>query len=693
MATDFFDRQIAARARTARMILYVAICVVLIIPIVYVACVGMLIILERRPTTLGVMQWLESPGKAPPTTGGFFIRSLRTALGPFEIGNPRLFVVIAGYTSMIIIGGTIIKFVECARGGATVARAMGGRLIYPNTAERVERRLLNVVEEMSIASGTPVPPVYVLDWSLSINAFAAGFTPGDAVITVTRGVLEYLSRDEIQGLVAHEFSHILNGDMRLNLRLVALLNGIVFLAIVGLWIVHSARSIAEETGVPVFHFFASGALYIIGWALYLIGSIGVIPAAIVKSAVSRQREYLADASAVQFTRNPSGIAGALKKIGGLTAGSSVQHPVAEEINHMFFGPATSKAIDRLFSTHPPLVARIRRLDPEFNGKFIEVVRAPVDPVMPIWGTVDQEVAERIKRRSAQLRGLSTGPAVISVACTSAVAAIGAPTPEKMEYAAALLSTLPDPILAACHDPFLARALVFALVLQSSGSEIRKAQMELISRQSETGTEAATRQLLGSLVGVGDEGRMPLVELAMPALKTLSPLQFHTFRSVLEQLIKTDERISIFEFALAKSLIRHLRQHFGQEKPTVTKYRDGKAVTQHLGVVLSVLARAGHDEVGAERAFVAGTQRLDVGASKLASQNECTLAAFDAALNELALADHRLKRRILEACAACVTADECVAVPEAELFRATADALDCPVSPLLVTKQAQTARMS
>jgi Zn-dependent protease with chaperone function len=276
--------------------------------------------------------------------------------------------------------------------------------------------LLNVVEEMALASGTPTPPVYLMDREDGINAFAAGFSPNDAVIGVTRGTATRLDRDELQGVIAHEFSHILNGDMRLNLRLMGLLHGILIIGMLGYFILRMSffsqgrrRSRDGKDGVPI---------VVIGAGLAVIGFAGTFFGNLIKAAVSRQREFLADASAVQFTRHPDGIAGALKKIGGFAQGSSIENPNAPIASHMFFGRATS-GFNAMFATHPPLAERIRRVDPSWDGEFPENV-----------GRADVDGASRATALGAA--GFA-GAAAASTGLTGAVASIGQPGPAHLVY--------------------------------------------------------------------------------------------------------------------------------------------------------------------------------------------------------------------------------------------------------------------
>jgi Zn-dependent protease with chaperone function len=290
--------------------------------------------------------------------------------------HPELFQVVVSVILIIIALGSLIKAIKLRKGGKAIALAMGGRALTQAATDPDERELQNIVEEMSIASGVPMPAVYVLDREPGINAFAAGFRPEDAVIGVTNGAMRFLTRDELQGVIAHEFSHILNGDMRLNLRLVAWLHGILWIAIVGRGLLEGARRCIpwnseaddlKKAGLGLF-FIGTG----VGVIIYGLGSGGVFFGHLIKSAVARQREFLADAAAVQFTRNPMGLANALKKIGGLAHGSRIRSPLAEEASHMFFGNSLRASWFGFFATHPSLKKRIKLLDPNFDGRFPHV---------------------------------------------------------------------------------------------------------------------------------------------------------------------------------------------------------------------------------------------------------------------------------------------------------------------------------
>src|SRR5690554_370205 len=284
---------------------------------------------------------------------------------------------IATFATLAVVGGgTLIKIRELAKGGGSlVCEQLGGTFIDLRTTDIEEQRLINIVQEMSIASGVSVPLLYVLEKEQSINAFAAGFSPNNAAIAVSKGALELLTRDELQGVIAHEFSHILNGDMRMNIRMIGVLHGILMIGVGGFTLMRlglgggsTSRRSKGDGAVP---------LIVVGAALVVVGYGGRLIGRVIKSAISRQREFLADASAVQFTRNPDGLAGALKKIGGWPAGSQIDSVNAEQISHMFFGNGVEKSywFSSLFSTHPSLQDRVRRIDPYFSGAF-PVVNPP-----------------------------------------------------------------------------------------------------------------------------------------------------------------------------------------------------------------------------------------------------------------------------------------------------------------------------
>jgi Zn-dependent protease with chaperone function len=557
-----------------------------------------------------------------------------------------------------------------AGGGHTVAEMMGGQPLSPQTADPDERKIQNVVEEMAIASGTPVPPVFVLEQEDGINAFAAGFAPGDAVIGVTRGCIRNLTRDELQGVIAHEFSHILNGDMRLNIRLIGVLYGILLISMTG-WIIfrstaYSSRIQSRDNGNKR----GANPWPLVGLALYVLGYVGVIFGNLIKAAVSRQREFLADASAVQFTRNPDGIAGALKKIGALSQGSGVLAPAAAEASHLFFGDAIGHFF-QAFATHPSLVERIRRIDPSFDGDFSRIKLAT-----PERTTVEGRARTSITPQSRPGRGvLRFNPAAV-------VDRVGTLQPEQIAYASDVLASLPGPLRALAYQPFGARAIVYALLIDHDNEAVRDAQLNRIGA-AEPELTGEVQKVLPLVERLTSELRLSLVSMVVPALRRLSRDQFEAFVALVRDLVSSDNRVSLYEYALQRLLLRHLATHYGYALPPPVRYRSPEPLFEPVRHVLGALAHVG----SAQPAMVAEAFALGIKAvgwplidTALPPRN-LDLEALDAALNALDAASAPLKREILTACAACIGADGRATVEEAELLRAIADSLGCPVPPL------------
>ncbi len=659
MSTSFFQQQDVARRKTGRLVLFFCAAVVAIVLSVYAVVAVVHINLGR--TQLGA----DNLGIAPSA----------------HFWDPKLFAIVTVATVAVIGLGSLYKISELSAGGETVALMLGGRRINPGSKDFAERQLLNVVEEMALASGVPVPPVYVLDKEESINAFAAGHRPGDAVIGVSRGSLDYLSRDELQGVMAHEFSHILNGDMRLNLRLVGVLHGILILAIIGYYILrsgaYSGRSDKKGGG---------GAILLVALGLMVIGGVGLFFGRLIKAAVSRQREYLADASAVQFTRYPDGIAGALKKIGGLSHGSRIRDAHATEVSHMFFGEAISSLGVNWLGTHPPLAERIRRIDPNFDGRFPKV-KALTQP------EIAQERPKAPGRQHALGQALGhvlPGGVLPGAAGGPLAASLAVPGIEHILYAAAILEMLPRPVTDSVHEPYGARAIVYCLLLDDD-ERVRTKQLAALREKAEPQSYQETVRLAPQIRRLPPDARIPLADMAIPALKELSPSQYDSFCEMVDALVRSDNKIELFEYALQRMLLSTLDVHFGRRKPTRTQYYALGRLGAPLSVVCGTLAHAGqNDTQKAAAAYLAGMQHLDL-MDSFPARSECSLKAFDEALGQLDSASMKLKEKILDACQLCILADRQVTTRERELVRVIAAALQCPLP--LVPNEAQTAPAS
>jgi Zn-dependent protease with chaperone function len=519
---------------------------------------------------------------------------------------------------------------------------------------------------MSIASGVPMPAVYVLEDEPGINAFAAGYSPNDAVVAVTRGCMERLSRDELQGVVAHEFSHILNGDMRLNVRLIAVLFGILMIAMLGRGLLRGmmyARPRGRGKG-------AGGAILvmlIVGLTMLLIGYVGFFFGRLIQSAVSRQREFLADSAAVQFTRNPAGIGGALKKIGAHPNRGRIQNESATQVSHMFFSQAFGRSSWLgLFSTHPPLVDRIRAIEPSFDGKFPTAapeVRTPPPPP-PARGAPPV-----LQRADAITAALLLG-------------SIGAPTPAHVVRAREIVSAMPPAIAAAAREPAVAPAAVFALLL-SHDEVVRARQLERVATAHPGPIHAAAAELVPAAGALAPEQRLPLVTIALPALRTLSAGDAAAFLETVRALVREDAQVTLFEFAVLKALERHLvGSHAGAGGAQITSFG---SVVQEFSMLLSTIARIGaSDQEKAAAAFRVASARVPMlqGNLRFLGSEACTLEAVGNALTRLANSSPAIRKVLLAAATEAAAVDGTISPDEAELIRAIADSLDCPIPPIL-----------
>lgn len=641
---DFFARQDKARRNTKVLVFYFALAVLSLIVAVDLAVWLIFAGVEAK----------ESLGES----------TFAWSLGEVTLGTSLA-------TLFVISAGSVFKTLQLSSGGSVVAELLEGRLVASNTIDADERKLLNIVEEMSIASGVPVPQVYVMDNESGINAFAAGHSSSDAAVSVTRGCIKLLNRDELQGVIAHEFSHVLNGDMKLNLRLMGLIFGILCLTVIG-------RVLARTRG-------RKNPLPLLGLALIVIGWAGVLFGRLIQAAVSRQRELLADASAVQFTRNPGGLAGALKKIGGLDAGSQIVSPHAEETSHLFFANGLSDSFFGLMSTHPPLEERIRALDPSFDGKYPvvreELVSAPPlpdEPPIPRPGMI---------RMPAPVPALTIPQAAARIPQEALVGSIGEPQSQHLGYATEFPQEAPGSLETSVRDPLGASALLYAFLLTSDPSAQGR-QLEALSRVTSQAIRDETLKIWPAVRGMPARTKIPLIDISLPALRRLSPQQFEQLRAAVKALIESDDQTDLFEFMLQKIVTRHLETYFFPIRRPVTQFYDIRPLASDCGILLSAIAYAGHtDATQAHAAFTQGVQLLNRAAQieiPWLPPEQCDLAKIDSALHRLNQAVPQIKKNVLTACSQAIATDNIMTEVEAELLRAIADALDCPVPPVLAS---------
>ncbi len=596
-------------------------------------------------------------------SGGIFLQQM----------DWKTFAIVSAGVIVVVLMGSLYKIMALSAGGKVVAEALGGQLIPQNTDDLKQRKLLNVVEEMAIASGTPAPPVYLLADEPGINAFAAGFTPRDAVIGVTQGCVDHLSRDQLQGVIAHEFSHIFNGDMRLNIRLMGVLNGIVIIGMAGYYLLYSTsfsrRGRSSDKG--------AGGILALAVGLMVLGFSGPFFGNLIKAAVSRQREYLADASAVQFTRNPDGIAGALKRIGGLEFGSKVKTPGANEVSHAFFAQGVSGFLHLLSTPHPPLTKRILRIDPHWNGEFDSSDKTDLPRDEKDIGKKETMTREELANK---VTTIAVGAAMADVA--NVIDQIGNPKPETINYARSLIAGLSMVIKEAAREPYGARAVIYSMVLDPE-EKVRGIQLARLQKYADPDVFVLTHKLLSEMGGLDIKYRLPIIDIAIPALKQLSLDQYQVFRDNLVTLIEMNSRVKLLEWSLQKILFNHLDGQFFKLAHTKTRYSHAGQLKKEIELILSVMSYAGHkDQNEIEAAFIAATKNLECGRLQLVARNEISFSDLDRSLQKLEKLKPLAKPQLLKACVASVTYDQKISSVEVELLRAFSDVLGCPM-PLVI----------
>lgn len=643
---NFFEAQDQAKRATRRLIVVYA--------------VATLIIVAGVTLVVGIALYTTSGGAA-----------YKPAV--FLDRQAPVLAVTAVLTTLFIVGATLYRVSTLAAGGRRVAGELGGTEITAEVRDPLRRRLRNVVEEMAIASGVPVPEIYVLEQEEGINAFAAGYTPGDAAVAVTRGALEVLDRDELQGVIAHEFSHILNGDMRLNIRMMGMLFGIMALGLMGRMILRGGgrrgRILAGRRNK------GTGAVLLIGLGLAVLGAVGVFFARILKAAVSRQREYLADAAAVQFTRQTLGIAGALKKIGGYSQSSLLRASDAEEISHMLFGSGSK--LSRMFATHPPLTARIRALEPGFSES--DYPRIDLRSA-----ELSRQAAEREQRPSAAMTLAADGAVPSPAAITGS---IGQPGSEHVAYAMQLRASIPDLLYSAAHSADRAWMLALALLLDRSGG-VTDRQLSLLEEQLGGDRRRTVAAYYDVLSSIGAEYRLPMLEIAFPALKKRPAAQIDYLLTLTRRLIEIDGTLDLYEYCFQRILSHGLTEAGAR----VSRRKASRGEVREAAVrLLRVLAKHGHDREERRRAaFRAGLREfggwaddVDYESAGAGSVVDGSVAALERSLDALSALNAAGRERIVAALSATAAFDGRLAVAEAELLRAVCASLDCPLPPIVI----------
>ena len=578
----------------------------------------------------------------------------------------------------VISLSSLYKISSLRGGGAAVAQQLGAVQVEPSSPDFAHKRLRNIVEEMAIASGVPVPEIYILEDEQAINAFAAGFTPSDAAVTVTRGAMDKLTRDELQGVIAHEFSHVLNGDMRLNIRLMGVLFGILVIGIVGRKLVENTGRSRDSNGIVAF-----------GIAILVIGYIGVFFGRLIKAGISRQREYLADASAVQFTRQSLGIGGALKKIGALEEGSKLNTSDKEEVAHMLFGDGVGYSA--MFATHPPLDKRIKAIDPMFNPAEFATIAAAWSQPVSVGAEDSAEVS--ISGFAPAVRTMPLRAAILAAALPQATTQLKLDatqitqrgtvlTQDDIANAGAIRTSIPENLRVATHTPAGAIQVIYALTLDAD-EQRRNQQLGIIEKYFDAATRAATEQLNGQMSDLHPLQRLPLAQLAFPSLRRLPRPQLQTFLIVLNQLPRADGQAAIEDYCLSKLIGVQVVDALNPSKAQPNGSLKLPACAAELADVFTVIAEYGSDnDADAHRAYLLGMNEVLPDTIPPYEERKEWSVALDRALPKL---DQLLpvgKELLVRGLTKAISADGVVTLVEAELLRTICAGLHCPLPPQL-----------
>ncbi len=577
-----------------------------------------------------------------------------------DIFDWQIFLLSGAAVLTVIAIASLYKLKELSAGGHIVAESLGARLVPRDTMVAKYKQLINVVDEMAIASGISAPPVYVLD-EQGINAFAAGLSVDDAVIGVTQGALDAFERDELQGVIAHEFSHIFNGDMRLNIRIVGLLHGILLIGIIGRGVLNSIRysrgrissSRSSKKGD------ARGAIIMLGVGLSVIGFVGTTIGEIIKSLISQQREYLADASAVRFTRYPLGIANALRKIGAV--GSNIKSSSSSTYSHLYFADGVSDFWDSLFSTHPKLSDRILRIYPRWDGSYISK-KEPKN----IYKRKDKS---KIKEQFVEV--------VTTSAVFTAMDQIGEANEARVNQAAILIESIPNSLKGMSENPFSAQAVIFALIC-SLDNKTNQKQMKYIDSYSNTLLKH-TQLALMSVESLKRDAYLPLMRLSITSLKMMSLAQYKRFKKCVNQLIYADDKISLFEWSIQYLVLAPLDIVFGISKLPKDKYSHLGAIREEVTIFISVLAKEQKgDHISAKEAFDIAKKKVGVTSLKYIDYELDTYSILSRVVLTLQNAKIGVRKKILEMAIVVLEHDGEISAQDLEVLNATSSILRLPL---------------
>ncbi len=671
---NFFEHQELARKHTRKLIVFFALSVILIlITLILVVTTVMDVFIYKS-------SWILPAVSGAASAGSYF---------DYLFERHSKTILVTTIVTLVVIGGAMmLRLLRLAKGGSEVAKMVGARRVSSSSSDYKEKRLVNIVEEIAIAAGVPRPGIYLMEEEHGINAFAAGYSTNSAIVAVTQGTLDTLNRDELQGVIAHEFSHVLNGDMRLNIRMLGVLAGILLIGNAGLFMLRSMGYAGYRSRDS-----RGGAVIVVaGLAITLVGFVGVLFGRLIQSGVSRQREYLADASAVQFTRNPNGIADALNKIRRTVEGSHVQNRHASEMNHMYFGESVRiRFFSNWFASHPPLDDRIKRIQPNYNfshdGMIAPDQQAETDGqsqagMAGLAGNVANNAGEYSDIASSASVSAFTIAAAEKISRQTSVekmvADVGSLGREQILYGARLRATFSQSVNDALATDDGAVAILYVLVLDQN-KNTRERQINLISESESAPLAKITLQLFDEITALGERYRWPLLELCLPNIAQLDSGRLSVVKLTLRELITFDGKMDFGEFVVLLATESLLASY--TSRSTRYKFRQLSALKSEVVAILGLLAKAsGGDRADQQLAFSDAAALCGFKAIELPEISGSSFASYSQAISKLRQLVPVKKQKVFEACVQIALRDKVINIKEEELLRILAGAFECPMPP-------------
>jgi len=580
----------------------------------------------------------------------------------YILQNARLNVIISSFLSIfiVIVYGASKKFDELERGGYVIANELGGRLLFGESASSKEKTLINVADEMSLAAGVGSVPIYIIE-NKHINAFVAGTTYDNAVLSVTRGAVELLNRDELQGVIAHEFSHIFNGDMKLNNFASGCISGILYIFIIGTELFFPLQFTATKhfsgiTPKDVLRIFVYPLTMSAGIALMLLGVVGVACAAFMQFALNRQREYLADASAVQFTRYPQGIANALKKIG--MYGDTLNNLRAGCYEHIFFSSHSSPSVGK----------RIKKIEPHWDGEFIET-RDKQDEIFS---------RKKIHPLTMSIKALTVAHILGQITNSGVI------NDRALKHAKEVLNSIPDNVKQNAQNPLGAEFIIYTLLLDKN-HESRKLQCIAIAGKlfkDLKHQDTAVKMLMDMYESIGflePVAYLDIIHICASTLKNISANQYAVFRKQVNELILHDEHVSVFEWCVRYIVLYPLDMAFGLRKTPLDIHTHIGALKNELEILLSALSYIQFkDDANGRDIFERVKKQGGITALKYIPYSEFSPERFEKVVDEIQNSKPMVRRKILELCIFALNGDGEINNRDIAVIHALGEVLHLPL---------------